>query len=181
MDPAARELGVLGAVQASLPTPWHGALNNMWFGCLACAKACSGKRKVISLFSGVLGLDLGLSERRAQFPCLLDVPAASRLCEPIAFVWVLRTKFVFDGREVESDDYCTTVIDCRQKDGFFDPAPVFRDVAVFTPSSEITGAAEGVVGGFPCQAVGISFSTALRGNIKSRGRSRHGGQQDQFG
>lgn len=170
MDPAARELGVLGAVQASLPTPWHGALNNMLFGCLACAKACSGKRKVISLFSGVLGLDLGLSERRAQFPCLLDVPAASRLCEPIAFVWVLRT-----------NDYCTTVIDCRQKDGFFDPAPVFRDVAVFTPSSEIAGAAEGVVGGFPCQAVGISFSTALRGNIKSRGRSRHGGQQDQFG
>lgn len=54
--------------------------------------------------------------------------------------------------QVECDDYCATVIECRQKDKFIEPAPLFQDVATFSPSGDLAALTEGLIGGFPCQA-----------------------------
>ena len=92
-----------------------------------------------------------------------DAGAASRLCEPIACV-PASDGLCIGCLEVESDDYCATVIGARQKDGFFEPSPLFRDVATFTPSGDLALAAEGLTGGFPCQAGAwpVPFSSLAR-------------------
>lgn len=80
-----------------------------------------GVCRVISLFSGIGGLDLGFR---------LAVPSA----RVIAYV--------------ERDTYCQRVLRARIAEGLLDDAPIFPDVREFTGTG---GGADAVIGGFPCQ------------------------------
>ncbi len=52
--------------------------------------------------------------------------------------------------EVERDEYCRSILQLRQSEGFLDPAPVYADINEYCPSGKEV-LATGVAGGFPCQ------------------------------
>ena len=52
--------------------------------------------------------------------------------------------------EVECDEYCQSILQLRQEEGFLDRAPVYPDIATYRPSGR-EALATGITGGFPCQ------------------------------
>ena len=81
--------------------------------------------RVLSLFSGIGGLDLGLK---------LAVPEA-------------RVKAY-----VEKAAYCRQVLLARMADGCLDEAPIYEDIETFN-ASEWRGTIDLISGGFPCQDI----------------------------
>ncbi|MBD5293843.1 MAG: hypothetical protein HDR93_04940 [Bacteroides sp.] len=59
---------------------------------------------------------------------------------------------------VEIDNYATSVLEQRMKDGWLEPFPIYPDITKLD-GSEFKGTFDIVCGGFPCQA----FSTAAHG------------------
>lgn len=80
---------------------------------------------VLSLFSGIAGLDLGIR---------LAVPAARTVCY------------------VEREAYAAAVLVARMQDGSLDQAPVWSDVCTFD-GRPWRGKVDCVAGGFPCQDI----------------------------
>lgn len=68
---------------------------------------------------------------------------------------------------VEIDPYCQRVLCERQKDGSFDPFPIWDDICTFT-GTPWRGLVDVVSGGFPCQDI----STAGKGAGITGERSR---------
>ena len=106
------------------PSSFHGALASLSIsGWLRMMKSCA---KLLKLHS------------KSALKRLFE--AVPGRCAKLHCVW-----------QVESDDYCATVIECRQTDKLIEPAPLFRDIATFVPSGDIAAMTEGLIGGFPCQ------------------------------
>lgn len=78
---------------------------------------------MLSLFSGICGLDLGVR---------MAIPNARTCCY------------------VERDDYCQRVIQARIRDGVLDDAPIWDDVTDFD-GEPWRGHIDLICGGFPCQ------------------------------
>lgn len=87
--------------------------------------------RVISLFSGVAGLDLGIK---------LAIPSATT----IAYV--------------ENDRYCQKVISARIRDGWLTNAPIYGNILTFD-AKPFRGRCELVAGGFPCFTAGTHILT----------------------
>ncbi|CAK9106284.1 unnamed protein product [Durusdinium trenchii] len=84
--------------------------------------SCPHRYRVVSLFAGILGLDLGLSR------------------------WVHSIGFV------ENNPYCRKVIASRIQDGFFNKDSVVHDdVTTFKMSQVEHLSPDGLIGGWPCQ------------------------------
>lgn len=81
--------------------------------------------RVLSLFSGIGGLDLGVK---------LALPEA----RVVGYV--------------EKDDYCRRVLTARMADGWLDEAPIHGDITSFDGTGW-RGAVDLVCGGFPCQDI----------------------------
>ena len=85
-------------------------------------------QRVLSLFSGIGGLDLGLRlvARRARVVCY-----------------------------VEGEAYCAAILAARMEDGLLDKAPVWSDVRTFDVDTW-RGLVDGVLAGFPCQPASLA-------------------------
>ena len=83
---------------------------------------------VLSLCSGVGGLDLGL-----------------KLAAPTARVVAY----------VEKDAFCQEILQARMRDGCLDLAPIFTDLRQFD-AREFAGLVDGVIGGYPCQPFSVA-------------------------
>lgn len=59
--------------------------------------------------------------------------------------------------QVEQSEHCARVLRKRQEEGWLPPGEVHPDVTTYTPSAEIKKAAQGITGGFPCQALPTRF------------------------
>jgi DNA (cytosine-5)-methyltransferase 1 len=84
--------------------------------------------RVLSLCSGIGGLDLGL-----------------RLAVPSARTVVM----------VEREAYCCALLAARMQDGFLDDAPIWTDAATFSGRAW-RGAVDCVIGGYPCQPFSVA-------------------------
>ncbi len=87
---------------------------------------------VLSLFSGIAGLDLGIRQ---------VIPEARTVC------WV------------EADPYCRSVLVARMEDGSLDVAPIAHDVRSFD-GRPWAGRVDCVSGGFPCQDLSFAGKRA---------------------
>ena len=53
---------------------------------------------------------------------------------------------------MENNEYCRRVLECRQADGLLPPCPIHDDVQTLKGEQVQALGAEGIGGGFPCQA-----------------------------
>lgn len=94
---------------------------------------------VLSLFSGIAGLDLGIK---------IAVPEARVICH------------------VEFDAYCRRVLLARMSDGSLDPCPIHGDVRTFD-GRPWRGVVDCIAGGFPCQDISNAGRRAGIGGERS--------------
>lgn len=143
---------------------------------LCCEADGPPKRRIISLFSGVLGLELGLSEPEphevSTYGCdslqtnfeinffnhlnVFEALRRHRLCADLRkFSLIAYQLFILHlvttCLEVEWSSFCQEVIRSRMADGFVAQAPIFSDIKSFTPSGSLLDC-DGYLLGFPCQA-----------------------------
>ena len=135
------------------------------------------KPKVASLFSGALGLELGLrpslpkifsilntmycyillllqpSDKTMPYAC--KVGGMHRLCPNLRYrmmqeIFALLTSPIVPICKVERSEFCRSLIEQRIRDGVADPAPLFSDVTKV--HAKDIGPCAGITAGFPCQA-----------------------------
>jgi len=82
---------------------------------------------IISLFSGIGGLDLGVA----------SVIPSRTICY------------------VERDIACARVLAARASEGLLDEAPIYSDIRTF-PTELFAGRVDGIIGGFPCQPFSLA-------------------------
>lgn len=96
--------------------------------------------RVLSLFSGVGGLDLGVK---------LALPDASVV------------------GYVEKDEYCRKILTARMQDGWLDEAPIHDDITTFC-GRDWRGRIDLICGGFPCQDIsGAGRREGIRDGARS--------------
>ena len=130
----------------------------------------ANKIAVVSLFSGVGGLDLGMSRQDLRFSifrvcpllnvcssCMLLFPSSlrgsyipSRMPKP--YMWTFSGRYagnILEKNQVEANSFCRQVLAARIADKLLHPGPLHEDVLTYDGSKTT---AHGCGGGFPCQA-----------------------------
>jgi hypothetical protein len=72
--------------------------------------------------------------------------------------------------KVEIDEHARRVIRCRQEEGHLAQCPLFGDIAEFHLSQcgDDIATSDGIMGGFPCQVIGLEFGGVCRFHSKNQ-------------